>query len=156
MEFWFSCRLKSLNVGKLFLIVFLFVSLFHISAGSEYGHWVVGTTAPDIAKYNYTWWDLSGEPDSPGNSIFSGTSNREYFFLGGGNSEFTLYNSSFDRFSQSETPFKNKVQGLASNSTHVYIGTSQPAHCIYDVQNSKFSALVVQSAQSSLVTAASS
>ena len=156
MEFWFSRRLKSFNVGKLFLTVFLFVSLFHISAGSEYRHWVVGTTAPDIAKYNYTWWDLSGEPDSPGNSIFSGTLNREYFFLGGGNSEFTLYNGSFDRFSQSETPFKNKVQGLASNSTHVYIGTAQPDHFLYDVQNRKFSDLGVQSDQSSVVTAVSS
>ena len=123
-----------------------------MSGQTSFNEWIAGTSAPDVAKFNSSWWDLSGKSDSPAYGIYSGTYTEDYSFLGGGNSEFTLYNGTFDKYTSSETPFKNKVKGLSSNSSHVYIGTSQPDNFLYDVSSRSFTDLGVHSDSSSIVT----
>ncbi|MFB6216621.1 MAG: hypothetical protein ABEJ72_06605, partial [Candidatus Aenigmatarchaeota archaeon] len=139
--------------GKLVLLVLIsLVSLTGLASAVEFNYWMAGTSAPDVAKFNSSWWDLSGKTDSPAYGIYSGTYTDDYFFLGGGNSEFTLYNGTFERYSQSESPFKNSVDGLSSNSTHVYIGTAQPNNYLFNISSKSFTDLGAQPDSSSIET----
>lgn len=141
-----------LNFKLILLITFALTGVALSSASTNFNHWLAGTSAPDVAKFNSSWYDLSGKSDTPSQGIYSGTYTDDYFFLGGGNSEFTLFNGTFDRYTQSESPFKNKVSGLSSNSTHVYVGTEQPDNYLYDIDSRSFTDLGVQSDGSSIQT----
>ncbi len=110
---------------------------------STFDYWIVGTSVPDLARFNGSWFDLDSS-GAPQKSIVSGATNKDNFFLGAGSSEFTVFDGSFTRFGQSQTPFSNDVSALAANSTHAYIGTQAADNFLYDQDSETFQNLGTQ------------
>jgi hypothetical protein len=128
--------------GKLVLLVLVsLVSLTGMASAVEFNYWLTGTTQPDVAKFNGSWWDLSDKSEAPTKQIYSGDFNKDYFYLGEANSHFTLFNGSFTSYSKSETPLSGKILGLSANSTHAVLGTEQKQLYLFETDTKSFTDL---------------
>jgi hypothetical protein len=87
-----------------------------IAGSSSYQYWIGGTTGPGVGKYASSWTDLSGEANSPTNSIYSGTYNGKAYYLGGGSGEVTRWDGSFTDISPSSS---NSINAISSRSSEV-------------------------------------
>lgn len=100
---------------------------------------IAATSNPSVSRRDSSeWFSLSEQPAAPVNSVYTGVSTDERYYLGGGSGEFLSWKGGFD---QIETPFSNGINALSKNKTHIYLGEGSPGSHLYSRETGEFTDL---------------
>jgi hypothetical protein len=100
-------------------------------------YWLAGTTQPSVSKYeNGSWDNLDSRSNSPSFSIYAAASNRDNFYLGGGNGNLVRWQES--GFTDISTPFSDQINAMSFGENQMYVGTANPGNYLFNETDDSF------------------